>query len=232
MRISEIFYSIQGEGVLAGMPSVFIRTSGCNLRCRWCDTPYASWKPEGENMSVAEILTAIQEHPTRYIVVTGGEPMVAVGIHELIHALRSQGKHVTLETAGTVAPAGLVVDLVSLSPKLANSTPTEQEAGAAWVERHEKTRCQPECIAEWVTSALSHQLKFVISTAANVQEMEALISKLPVPLQPENILLMPEGTDLETLRQRYELIIDTCKTHGYRFSPRLHIEWFGNRRGT
>ena len=59
MRIAEIFHSIQGEGLLAGVPSIFIRTSGCNLRCDWCDTPYASWKPEGPEMSVQEILEKI-----------------------------------------------------------------------------------------------------------------------------------------------------------------------------
>ena len=101
MLISEIFYSVQGEGVLTGVPSIFIRTSGCNLRCRWCDTPYASWNPEGEELNVAEILDRIATWPAaRHVVLTGGEPMVARGIHELAGALKERGLHITIETAG------------------------------------------------------------------------------------------------------------------------------------
>ncbi len=83
MRISEIFYSIQGEGRLLGVPSVFIRTSGCNLRCRWCDTPYTSWQPEGKAWSVKKILGEIAKYPTRHVVITGGEPLLAPDIAEL-----------------------------------------------------------------------------------------------------------------------------------------------------
>src|SRR5215213_2673976 len=104
MRIAEIFLSIQGEGKRMGLPSVFVRVSGCNLRCQWCDTPYASWSPEGMETSVEAILNEVALRPTRFCVVTGGEPMVAKGIHELLAGLRSAGKHITIETAGTVAP--------------------------------------------------------------------------------------------------------------------------------
>ncbi|MFQ3577513.1 MAG: 7-carboxy-7-deazaguanine synthase QueE, partial [Verrucomicrobiia bacterium] len=83
MLIAEIFHSIQGEGLLAGVPSIFIRTSGCNLRCRWCDTPYASWQPEGEHQDVEEIIQRIRQWPTRFVVLTGGEPMIAPGIRTL-----------------------------------------------------------------------------------------------------------------------------------------------------
>ena len=104
MRISEIFHSIQGEGLLAGVPSVFIRTSGCNLRCRWCDTPYASWNPEGEEMGLKVIMERVSGYDCRHVVLTGGEPMVASGIRELAAALRSAGMHITIETAATVPP--------------------------------------------------------------------------------------------------------------------------------
>ena len=77
MKIAEIFYSVQGEGSLVGVPSVFIRTSGCNLRCVWCDTPYTSWNPEGSMMTVAEILEQALASGARHAVVTGGEPMIA-----------------------------------------------------------------------------------------------------------------------------------------------------------
>ncbi len=232
MRISEIFYSIQGEGVLTGVPSVFVRTSGCNLRCSWCDTPYASWQPEGPEMSPEEILTEIARHPTRHVVVTGGEPMIAKGIREFIATLREQRKHVTVETAGTVLPEDCVVDLASLSPKLANSTPSEEKAGAAWVLRHEQTRLQPEVLRAWIETAVDYQLKFVISTQADLDEAHDIVAAIGLAIPPEKVLLMPEGTTLETMRSRYDLLIDACKRHGYRLSPRLHIELFGNKRGT
>src|SRR5512134_929694 len=99
MQISEIFYSIQGEGMLAGVPSVFIRTSGCNLRCTWCDTPYTSWSPEGEDLSIAAIVDATAKHDCRHVVITGGEPLIADGIGELTRSLRQRKYHITVETA-------------------------------------------------------------------------------------------------------------------------------------
>src|SRR3954452_7149233 len=102
MRIAEIFYSIQGEGRLAGVPSVFIRTSGCNLRCVWCDTPYTSWEPEGEEKTVDEIVAEAKRYAARYAVVTGGEPLIAREIAELTQGLKSEEFHITIETAATV----------------------------------------------------------------------------------------------------------------------------------
>jgi 7-carboxy-7-deazaguanine synthase len=229
MLISEIFYSVQGEGTLAGTPSVFVRTSGCNLRCRWCDTPYASWKPEGTEMSMGQILEAVQVHPTRFVVVTGGEPMIAKEMPALLAALRAAGKHITIETAGTVPPSGVPCDLASISPKLGNSTPGE-EAGA-WADKHERTRLQPAVLAEWCTH-YAVQLKFVISTQADLIEASEVVTSIGVAIPPEQVLLMPEGISAEALRSRNVLIIEACKAHGYRYSPRLHIDLFGNKRGT
>jgi len=116
MFISEIFYSIQGEGELTGVPSVFIRTSGCNLRCDWCDTSYASWEPEGEEMPLDDILGKVKEHPSNHCVMTGGEPMIAKEIGDLCEKLRKMGKHLTIETAGTISPENIACDLASISP--------------------------------------------------------------------------------------------------------------------
>src|SRR5690348_3139656 len=102
VKIAEIFYSLQGEGSLIGVPSVFVRTSGCNLRCSWCDTPYTSWHPEGAEQSLDEILGQVAAYPARYVVVTGGEPMIAPEIVPLTERLRERGLHITIETAGTV----------------------------------------------------------------------------------------------------------------------------------
>jgi len=232
MRISEIFYSVQGEGSLTGVPSVFVRTSGCNLRCAWCDTPYASWNPEGPEMRLEEVLAEVERHPTRFVVVTGGEPMVAKGIHELLKELRGRGKHVTLETAGTVPPGGSIVDLASISPKLANSTPSLAKAGVAWVGRHEGTRLQPAVLREWLEHAVDYQLKFVISSAADLQEMQDVVASVGIAVPPEKVLLMPEGITMEAMCARYDMLVAACKENGHRLSARLHIELFGNRRGT
>ncbi|HZA53824.1 MAG TPA: 7-carboxy-7-deazaguanine synthase QueE, partial [Candidatus Udaeobacter sp.] len=113
MRISEIFYSIQGEGRLIGVPSVFIRTSGCNLRCVWCDTPYTSWRPEGKDWTIKEILCEVRKYPSRYVVITGGEPLLAPEIEGLTMALKRTGAHITVETAGTIFKP-VACDLVSL----------------------------------------------------------------------------------------------------------------------
>jgi 7-carboxy-7-deazaguanine synthase len=239
MRIAEIFYSVQGEGRLLGVPSVFVRTSGCNLRCAWCDTPYASWEPEGEEMSVAAIMEAVGRHGCRHVVVTGGEPMIARDIGNLLEGLRARGHHLTIETAATVAPpAGLACDLASLSPKLANSTPTVDSAGAAWAERHESTRWRPSVIREWVR-CFDFQLKFVVRSEADLPEIRALLTAVsldpdgpPLTLAPDRILLMPEGTDAATLAARGRWLVDICKATGYRFCPRLHVDLFGHTRGT
>lgn len=231
MRISEIFHSIQGEGELTGVPSVFVRTSGCNLRCSWCDTPYASWNPEGEEMTVDNIVDQVLAYPCSHVVLTGGEPMVAKGIHDLATRLKQAGKHITIETAGTIAPDGIACDLASLSPKLANSTPSAELAGTAWVERHEKTRLQPEILRQWVDS-YPFQLKFVVSDEPQLAEIEQLLLLLDRSIPNSKTLLMPEGVTVETLVSRRTWLIAACKERGYRYCQRLHIDLFGNTRAT
>ena len=230
MQISEIFYSIQGEGELTGVPSVFIRTSGCNLRCDWCDTPYASWEPEGEEMPIEQILAEVSGYSVSHCVITGGEPMIAKGIHELATELKQLGKHITIETAATVLPGKIPCDLASLSPKLSNSTPSEGRAGS-WAARHEKTRLQDTVIREWV-SQYSYQLKFVVTGKVDLEKIKELLEAIKCPIPPDKVLLMPEGTDTHTIRGRDDALMEICKQEGYRYCNRLHIELFGNTRGT
>jgi 7-carboxy-7-deazaguanine synthase len=229
MRIAEIFYSIQGEGLLAGVPSIFIRTSGCNLRCHWCDTPYASWRPEGPEMSVPEILQKISAWNCRHVVLTGGEPMIAPDLPELAATLKKEGKHITIETAGTIAPNNISCDLASISPKLSNSTPSSEQ-DRAWSKKHEAARLQPEVIAEWIRN-YPFQLKFVVSTENDLAEIKDLLSRLP-PVPLHQILLMPEGIDVKMLADRSPWLVEICKREGFRFCPRLQIELFGHTRGT
>ncbi|MEX1119186.1 MAG: 7-carboxy-7-deazaguanine synthase QueE [Terrimicrobiaceae bacterium] len=231
MRIAEIFYSVQGEGELTGVPSVFVRTSGCNLRCQWCDTPYASWQPEGQDKSVPDILKEVAGFPAQHVVLTGGEPMIAGEIHELASGLRKQGKHITIETAGTIAPNGIACDLASLSPKLANSTPPTDAIGPGWVERHETSRLRPEVLLEWISNH-NFQFKFVVTGQRDLPEIEQLLSKLSAPIPAWKIQLMPEGTSSEKLHEKQTELLDLCKAKGYRYCDRLHIHLFGNTKGT
>ena len=222
MKIAEIFYSIQGEGTLVGVPSVFIRTSGCNLRCAWCDTPYTSWHPEGSEMKVEEILAQARAYPGRHAVVTGGEPMIAPAIGELTRALRSAGFHITIETAGTVA-AAVDCDLMSISPKLSNSTP-----GGTFAAQHERLRFQPAVLKQ-LMSVCTYQLKFVVRDPEDITELDTMVAEIGA--ERRYVVLMPEGIDRETLRERGLWLAEVCKERGYRFSPRLHVELYGNRRG-
>ena len=231
MKISELFFSIQGEGELTGVPSVFVRTSGCNLRCRWCDTKYASWKPEGENVTINDLLDKVCSYPARHVVISGGEPMIAKGIEEFTHLLKESGKHITIETAGTISPNGIQCDLASLSPKLSDSTPKEGDINKEWIDRHESKRLDYDILSEWVNS-YNFQLKFVVSKEEEIKEIKNVISRIEGKILPEKVLLMPEGIDPDTLRSRYDLLIDLCKENGYRLCNRLHIDLFGNTPGT
>ena len=227
MKISELFYSLQGEGTLLGVPSFFIRTTGCNLRCGWCDTPYTSWAPVGEEMSLETIVQAALRHPGRYAVVTGGEPLIAPEIGALTTALREAGFHITIETAGTVAPP-VTCDLMSISPKLSNSTPWDREEGR-YAAQHERLRYQPAVLRELMLN-YNYQLKFVVMAASDLDEIRSLLRDTGGAAS--QTMLMPEGIQLETLRERAKWMVDICKLEGFRFSPRLHIDLFGNRRGT
>ena len=226
VKIAEIFYSIQGEGMLVGVPSVFVRTSGCNLRCTWCDTPYTSWQPEGEERSIEQIADRVKEFGCSHVVLTGGEPMIAPGIAALTEAIGAAGAHITIETAGTVYQS-VRCDLMSISPKLANSTPWEREGGR-WAAQHERLRFNPDVLKR-LLAEYPYQVKFVITSAADLAEIEKMQHALSIPAV--NVVLMPEGVDQDILRERGRWLAEICKERGYRFSPRLHVELWGDKRG-
>ncbi len=227
MKISELFYSLQGEGMLLGVPSFFIRTTGCNLRCVWCDTPYTSWAPVGEEMTVESIVSEALKHPGRHAVVTGGEPLIAPEIGELTLLLKQADFHITIETAGTVAPA-VACDLMSISPKLSNSVPWEREGGR-FAAQHERLRYQP-LVLRSLMARYEYQLKFVVMSPGDLDEIRTLLKETGG--LASRTMLMPEGVLVDTLRERAKWMTEVCKSEGFRFSPRLHIDLFGNTRGT
>ncbi len=182
-------------------------------------------------MTLESIVSQVLAFHCQHVVVTGGEPMIAKGIHILCARLKDEGKHITIETAGTIAPGGIACDLASISPKLANSTPATDAIGQPWVERHENARLQPEILRQWLDH-YSYQLKFVVSDATQLAEIEQLLFSLDRPVPSCKTLLMPEGTSKESLNAKNEWLAEICKKHGFRFCQRLHIDLFGNTRGT
>ncbi len=229
LPISEIFHSIQGEGKLLGLPSVFIRVAGCNLRCHWCDTDYASWNPVGNDMTIPDILAAVEQYNCPHVVLTGGEPMIMPAIADLCSALADAQYHITLETAATVF-SPVAVDLASLSPKLANSTPHHREAGR-FAQAHERGRLRIDVIQQFINHSPDFQLKFVVSDQSDLTEIQAILDQLK-NVRPTDVLLMPEGTDPATLASRATWIADLCKQTGHRYAPRIHVDLYGNRKGT
>src|SRR3954471_6129991 len=175
MRIAEIYRSVQGEGLLTGAPSVFVRASGCNLRCWFCDTPFASWRPEGRDMSTDEIVAQVEEWETQHVVVTGGEPMLFAELIPLCQRLRAAERHVTVETAGTLY-LPVVCDLMSISPKFASSAPSAKSQ-PHWHRRHERERHRPLVIRQLI-DGYEYQIKFVIDSVADLEIVEQYLTEL------------------------------------------------------
>jgi 7-carboxy-7-deazaguanine synthase len=232
LPIAERFVSLQGEGTLVGVPSSFVRVFGCNLRCTWCDSPATSWAPAGQQVAISDLVDFCARGP-RHVVLTGGEPLLFPGIATLSRALRAAGHHITVETAGTVWQDELACDLLSISPKLAHSTPWTRAPTLA--DRHERTRFDPETLRSLLAS-FPWQLKFVVraaEAAADLDEIEGFLSDLGVAAGDRHrVLVMPECTDPTALHAAYRTLVTACIERGFRLGERLHIALFGHTPGT
>lgn len=223
MIVNELFYSLQGEGRLAGVPSIFIRLAGCPLRCSWCDTKYA-WDPSaGRQMTCEQILEAVRDYPTRYVVLTGGEPLTHEGISELAAAICSKGYHLTIETAGIHIIDGLQADLMSISPKLSNSDPKTD------TDKHQTERLNRDILRK-LMAAYDYQLKFVVDTPKDLDEIADLLAKLG-EIDLYKVWLMPQATQTEEYLEKSRWLVEYCKQTGFSFSPRLQVMLWGSQRG-
>lgn len=229
-HISEIYPCLQGEGSLAGTPSILIRTLGCNLRCGWCDTPYTSWQLEKGNFSVSDIQEFLDRNPRiGDVIITGGEPCISPDIEDIINLSKDNNKRITLETNATrLLPDKLMekIDLVSLSPKLSNSVPATDEK---WKSRHDNERINIPVIRQWIQSVRSFQLKFVVNHPDDMQEIRQIADETGI--DNKYIYLMPQGTTQQQLKEKRLWLADICISEGYHYCERLHIVIYGDKRG-
>jgi 7-carboxy-7-deazaguanine synthase len=206
--VTEIFHSLQGEGPLLGIPSVFIRLGGCiEPLCPWCDTPYA-WHDFSE-MGPDEILQKVAQYGCREVVVTGGEPFLQweTGLKDLHGRLLDGGYRLVYETSGKAGvpdPPGAVV---VLSPK---------HIGGTW--HVSQTNLQR---ADW--------FKFVADDEASMEEICRFVEANTLPA--EKVFIMPMGSTRADQMQRMEAVFAFCRAHGYRMTPRLHVLIFDDRQG-
>jgi len=221
----EIFASVQGEGVSMGVPSTFVRLAMCNLRCRWCDTAY-TWDWERFDraastmaMTAEEAAAVVRALPPRNVVITGGEPLLQRRqLVPLVGALRDEGYRLEVETNGTVGPGPLaeLIDQFNVSPKLAH-------AGNAGLRR-----IVPGVLREFGATGRAW-FKFVVAAPGDLEEVRGVCAAGNIP--PERVVLMPEGTSAAVLNERGQWLAEACAREGYRFSTRLHILLWGDRRG-
>ena len=225
MRINEIFYSLQGEGFLAGVPSVFIRLAGCPLRCRWCDTKYAWDKEAGRPYGPDQIVRVMQKWPCKHVVITGGEPMVNSDLPQLANELKAAGKHITIETASITYIPDMPCDLMSISPKLSNSMPDEPKLAAI----HKDSKLDLAVLGALIDN-YNYQLKFVVDSEADLPEIEETVEKLE-NADRQKILLMPQAATRRELLAKSPMVAEFCKHTGYAFSQRLQVLLWNNERG-
>ena len=226
MRISEFFYSLQGEGFLVGVPSVFIRLAGCSLRCRWCDTKYAWEQSAGMYYDIDKVVQEVQNFDCGYVVITGGEPMMDTELPKLVKKLKALGKYITIETAGIAFLPDMVCDLMSISPKLSNSRPKNAADAAA----HEDSRLDLAIVGELIDN-YDYQLKFVVDSKDDLPEINETLDKLG-DVDRTKVLLMPQAKTSRELLAKSPMVAEMCKQTGFAFGQRLHILLWENKPGT
>ncbi len=249
--------TVQGEGKLAGTPSLFIRLASCNLRCIWqmedgslsqCDTSYASFHPEGKrSWDVDEIVSVVRHNlgNIQHVVITGGEPLLQKhGVAALSKRLKMDlNVHITVESNGTLYDDELAqwVDLFSISPKLSNSVPSldklqfynELETGAS--KYHHEIRRNIKALQSYVDLVKSTdkelQLKFVVGKSTDEDEIINDYISLLSGVDKNDIMLMPLGATHEQLAKSTPIVLKSCIKNGWKFSPRIHIDIFGSKKG-
>lgn len=250
LPINELYTCIQGEGLYSGVPHILIRFVGCKLRCcfkdSFCDTSFNSWKPEKGSVTFEEIVSLFNKNPQiNHVLITGGGPTIhGQLLIDFIDTLRQAIDRklvICLETEGSEFVAG-DYDLVTISPKLKNSTPvlgkinpyTDQQVAQSHINQHEKWRTNYSAMLDFIQHQDSRNrlvnLKFVVSLREDLQEIEQIITLLQI--DAEDVFLMPEGVTENGLQEKRQMIFELCIENGFRYTDRLHIIAFGDKRLT
>lgn len=251
LKACETFSTIQGEGKYIGYPSFFIRTTGCNLRCAWkddegitlCDTPYTSFEPEVGKPYTAQNTESflLRNLGVRHIVISGGEPCIQrkALVHYLNEAqalfMDSRVDVITIETNGTIFLPDIPLRNIffSFSPKLSSSYEAE---GGKEREMHKNNNFFIDSIAKYILKGFDYQLKFVVTTPEDFLEIKDVLRRLEHEIDAEiphdHVWIMPQGIKSEQLKAKETSLVQECIERGYNFSPRLHINIWGNKRGT
>ena len=215
VRLAELFVSIQGEGVSVGLPSVFVRLQGCTVGCVWCDTKYSWDSSHGRALSLDALLDDVRRAGPDNVIVTGGEPLEHPAFVPLIQGLKAHGHRVEVETAGAECPPVVDVDQWNVSLKLKHSGVPEPR------------RLRPPAIER--LRELGAWFKFVVGEERDVDEVLAIQRRFGLP--SARILLMPLGMRREEQQARMPDVVDWCRRHEFRFTPRLQILVWGPKRG-
>ena len=225
MKISEIFESIQGEGINAGKQAIFLRTAECNLKCTWCDTKYTwDWKnydyaKEVKEISIKEIRKLIEQTTIRHLVITGGEPLMQQDdLAELLTFLKPEF-YVEVETNCTIIPnnaLSALVDQWNVSPKTKNS--------GNLLELCEKNECY-----SFFSKQKNCYFKYVVEDDNDLTEINNLISKYC--LDKDKVLLMPQATTKSEIISREKIVSKLAEDSKLSYSPRMHVSMWGNQRG-
>ena len=240
--LGEMYTCLQGEGKYIGIPHILIRVSGCRLRCQFsdsfCDTPYASWKPEKGKYTLQDVKEFYESNPqVNHTMITGGGPTIHGELLKELCIIGKQYDHlITIETEGSEF-VETEADCISLSPKLSNSTPrpgtwmdyANREVTEKDKQQHEKWRCNYDAMRDLLDNHEDYQLKPVISNEQDLKEVKKLQKILDIP--NEMVWLMPEGLTPEQLNGRRIWLMELCEREGYNFTDRLHIIAYGDKRG-
>ncbi len=219
MKVVEIFKTIQGEGILTGVVSVFVRFVGCNLRCKWCDEKFSLNTEASEEVAIPELIKKIKKYKCKNIVITGGEPLLHNDIILFTKELKKEGYFITIETNATIKKK-VCCDLVSMSPKLSNSTPYKADKN-----KYAKIRLNIDVIKYYIKN-YDYQIKFVVSSERDIKEIKRVLSKIE-NYGKSRILIMPLASSRKQLYISQKKIVKMCIENNWRYCNRLQLQIWG-----